>query len=189
MALREMPVMTDSLVRTLMALEEGWNIFKRGPAAHRAGFHTPPLVSLQSVDQFYNLSDISPCMQISLWENHCPQQNIGQSQYSNRTWKWPGTVFCRQEIGSLNNRRLCRFYSKSLINWYVRIGVVQTLKGRTHCTSVPDSWWGLLLVWGPQLQLWHLQTLGPHPPPTNYNADCRLSSDNHWTFRHLNIST
>ena len=121
MALRETPLMTDSFVRTLMALEEGWNIFKRGPAAHRAGFHTPPLVSLQSVDQFYNLSDISPCMQISLWENHCPQQNIGQSQYSNRTWKWPGTVFCRQEIGSLNNRRLCRFYSKSLIHWYVGI--------------------------------------------------------------------
>ena len=49
MALRETPLMTDSLVRTLMALEEGWNIFKRGPAAHRAGFHTAPLVSLQSV--------------------------------------------------------------------------------------------------------------------------------------------
>ena len=45
MALRETPLMTDSLVRTLMALEEGWNIFKRGRAAHRAGFQTPPLVS------------------------------------------------------------------------------------------------------------------------------------------------
>ena len=45
MALRETPLMTDSLVRTLMALEEGWNIFRRGRAAHRAGFHTPPLVS------------------------------------------------------------------------------------------------------------------------------------------------
>ena len=52
MALRETPLMTDSLVRTLMALEEGWNIFRRGRAAHRAGFHTPPLVSWQSVITF-----------------------------------------------------------------------------------------------------------------------------------------
>merc|ERR1719234_78504 len=35
MALRETPLMTDSLVRTLMALEEGWNIFKQRSAAGR----------------------------------------------------------------------------------------------------------------------------------------------------------
>ena len=52
--------MTDSLVRTLMALEEGWNIFKRGPAAHRAGFHTPPLVSLKNVVKF----KISPMLHL-----------------------------------------------------------------------------------------------------------------------------
>ena len=100
MAFRETPLITDSLVRTLMALEEGWNIFKRGRAAHRAGFQTP-LVSCVKFLSLWILSHyvarLIPCRQISLWVNHCQQQNTGQSQCSSRTWKWPGIVFCKRK--------------------------------------------------------------------------------------------
>lgn len=75
-ALRETPLITDSLVRTLMALEEGWNIFNRGKAAHLAGFHTPPLVSL-----YADISFKESLSTTKYWPESMFQQNLKVAWY------------------------------------------------------------------------------------------------------------
>ena len=75
-ALRETPLITDSLVRTLMAPEEGWNIFNRGKAAHLAGFHTPPLVSLYAEISFKESLSTT-----KFWPESMFQQNLKVAWY------------------------------------------------------------------------------------------------------------
>ena len=72
----ETPLITDSLVRTLMALEEGWNIFNRGKAAHLAGFHTPPLVSL-----YADISFKESLSTTKYWPESMFQQNLKVAWY------------------------------------------------------------------------------------------------------------